>query len=80
MPDGTAIRHAGVVKWFDPQKGWGFITPDQRIPDLEKPDIFVHQRGLDDAAKAGLRDGARVTFLVGEHNGRTTAVEVHLAQ
>ena len=34
-------RQTGTVKWFSPQKGFGFITPDGAVEGSE--DLFVHQ-------------------------------------
>src|SRR5438046_2991573 len=46
----------GTVKWFNEEKRFGFITPDEGGQDL-----FVHQTGLADGARS-LADGAKVTF------------------
>jgi CspA family cold shock protein len=46
----------GTVKWFNEEKRFGFITPDEGGQDL-----FVHQTGLLDGARA-LSDGAKVEF------------------
>src|SRR6185295_3431609 len=46
----------GTVKWFNEEKRFGFITPDEGGQDL-----FVHQTGLADGARS-LADGAKVEF------------------
>jgi CspA family cold shock protein len=46
----------GTVKWFNEDKRFGFITPDEGDKDL-----FVHQTGIADGSRA-LPDGASVSF------------------
>ncbi len=46
----------GTVKWFNEDKRFGFITPDEGGKDL-----FVHQTGLADGSRS-LPDGASVSF------------------
>ncbi|HLI33291.1 MAG TPA: cold-shock protein [Solirubrobacteraceae bacterium] len=50
MPEGT-------VKWFSNDKGFGFITPDDKSADL-----FVHHTGIIASGFATLDEGARVTY------------------
>ena len=45
----------GTVKWFDGQKGYGFIQPDQ-----ESKDIFVHISAVEQAGLRGLNEGQKV--------------------
>jgi CspA family cold shock protein len=48
----------GTVKWFSPDRGYGFITPDEPSKDL-----FVHRTAIQgsDGFKA-LREGAQVSY------------------
>jgi CspA family cold shock protein len=72
------VRYLGTVKWFSDERGWGFITPYQKTPVLAERDLFLHRRALGDLDPGLLVDGARVSFSVGEHRGRPTAVAVRL--
>jgi cold shock protein len=47
----------GVVKWFNADKGFGFITPDEQGKDL-----FVHHSGINASGYTSLDEGARVSF------------------
>lgn len=47
----------GTVKWFNSQKGYGFIQPDQGGPD-----VFVHISAVERAGLSGLADGQKVSF------------------
>lgn len=50
----------GVVKWFNNQKGYGFITLDDR------PDIFVHHTAITMDGYRTLRQGEQVQFDLAE--------------
>ena len=47
----------GTVKWFNNDKGYGFITPDEPGKDL-----FVHQTAVVGSGYRTLAEGARVSF------------------
>ena len=47
----------GTVKWFNDQKGFGFITPDDPGKDL-----FVHQSGIVGDGYQSLSEGAKVSY------------------
>ena len=53
-------RESGEVKWFNANKGFGFITRDSG------EDIFVHFRSIRGEGHRVLRDGQRVEFEVSE--------------
>jgi CspA family cold shock protein len=51
----------GTVKWFNSEKGYGFITPDDGGNDL-----FVHHSEIKTTGYAGLDENQKVNFEVGQ--------------
>ena len=51
----------GTVKFYNDQKGFGFIQPDSGGQD-----VFVHATALERAGIRGLREGQKVTFEKGQ--------------
>jgi CspA family cold shock protein len=51
------LMPTGTVKWFNSQKGFGFIQPDQGGPDA-----FVHISAVERAGLRDLREGQKVDF------------------
>jgi len=51
----------GTVKFYNDQKGFGFITPDDGGKD-----VFVHATALERAGMSGLREGQKVAYDVQE--------------
>ena len=64
----------GTVKWFNPMKGFGFIQPEQGGPDA-----FVHISALERAGLTTLNEGARVSYDLATEKGKTSAVNIKLA-
>lgn len=52
---------AGTVKWFNDDKGFGFITPDGGGKDL-----FAHFSAIEGSGFKTLKEGQRVTFVAGQ--------------
>ena len=61
----------GKVKWFNGQKGYGFIERE----DKEK-DVFIHVSALRDAGMKGLEDGQALTFDIEEGPKGPNAVDL----
>lgn len=53
--------NTGTVKWFNSNKGYGFITPDDGGKDL-----FVHRSDVKTSGYATLDEGQKVEYEVGE--------------
>jgi CspA family cold shock protein len=64
----------GKVKWFNSQKGFGFIQPDGGGPD-----VFVHISAVERAGLSGLNEGQQVTFEIATERGKTNAANLKLA-
>jgi len=65
----------GKVKWFNENKGYGFIAPD----DGEK-DVFVHYTALEKAGIKNLSEGQKVSFDVAENKGKFAADNLKISE
>ena len=64
----------GTVKWFNQQKGYGFIKPDEGGSD-----VFVHITAVERAGYTGLADGARISYeLLSDRKGKQVAQNLRL--
>jgi len=62
----------GKVKWFNSQKGYGFIEPEEGSQD-----VFVHISAVKAAGMEALSDGQAVSYeLETGQNGKTSAVNL----
>ncbi|MBU0860195.1 MAG: cold-shock protein [Alphaproteobacteria bacterium] len=64
----------GTVKWFNAQKGFGFIQPDNGGSD-----VFVHISAVEKAGLRGLNDGQAISFDVTEEKGKASATNLKVA-
>jgi CspA family cold shock protein len=62
----------GVVKWFNDQKGYGFIEQENG------PDVFVHHTGINASGFRTLNEGDRVTFDIEQGPKGPAAVNVNV--
>jgi len=58
----------GTVKWFNPNKGYGFITPDNGDSD-----VFVHISALKKADIHRLDEGQKISYDVVSNHGKNAA-------
>jgi len=61
----------GIVKWFNDEKGYGFITPDDGSKDL-----FVHYSNITGDGFKSLSEGQKVTFEAAEGRKGPEATDV----
>lgn len=61
----------GTVKWFNSQKGYGFIQPSDGSKD-----VFVHASALERAGLHSLNEGQQVTFDVSMERGKAAAANL----
>jgi CspA family cold shock protein len=62
----------GIVKWFNPTKGYGFIAPD-----TGGKDVFVHISAVQKAGMRTLNEGQKLSFEIEQQqNGRAAAVSL----
>lgn len=66
----------GTVKWFNSQKGFGFIQPDDNSKD-----VFVHISAVERAGMNSLEEGQKVSFEVvaDSRTGKASAEELRAA-
>jgi CspA family cold shock protein len=65
---------SGTVKWFNPEKGFGFIVPDEGGND-----VFVHISAVRDAGMQTLDEGQKVTYELEENRGKQCAAQLQAA-
>lgn len=64
-------RMTGTIKWFDEQKGFGFIVPDE-----SGEDVFLHRSALHSDENDEIYSGDRITFIIQEQEKGPAAQDV----
>jgi CspA family cold shock protein len=62
---------SGTVKWFNQQKGYGFIRPSDGASD-----VFVHISAVEAAGLSELVDNQPISYELEERRGKTSAVNL----
>jgi CspA family cold shock protein len=72
---GTNMQ-TGIVKWFNAQKGFGFIQPTSGGPD-----VFVHISAVERAGMTGLNEGQKIFYeiVTDRRNGKSSADRLQAA-
>lgn len=73
MPPQVVGEGKGVVKFFNPQKGFGFIVRDDGGED-----VFVHISAVEQAGMTDLADGQPVEFTLVDRGGRISATNIRI--
>ena len=61
----------GKVKWFNAQKGYGFITDDK-----SEKDVFLHVSALEKSKLRVLRENQKIQFEIKEEKGKLKATNL----
>ncbi len=74
--EGYIAVATGVVKWFNSQKGFGFIQPDNGGPD-----VFVHISAVERAGMFGLNEGQKISYEIetDRRSGKSSAGSLQAA-
>ena len=65
----------GKLKWFDPKKGYGFITPDD-----DSKDVFLHISALEKANITQLEEKQIIKYELTEHLGKMSASNIEIVK
>ena len=61
----------GTIKWYNSDKGYGFIAPE-----TGGGDVFVHITAVERAGLRGLKDNQKVSYELENRNGKTSAIDL----
>jgi cold shock protein len=59
---------SGTVKWFNSQKGYGFIQPEDGTKD-----VFVHVSAVERSGLGSLREGQKLSYDIQQDRGKASA-------
>jgi len=64
-------KQTGKVKWFNWNKGFGFIAPNNGSKD-----VFVHITAVKEADIKNMEEGQEIEFELQEHNNKSSAINL----
>ena len=67
------MKKTGAVKWFNPDKGYGFIAPDNGSKD-----VFIHISALNAAGLDNLDENQKIKFEITSSQGKESAANIEL--
>ena len=67
------MKKTGTVKWFNPDKGYGFIAPDDGTKD-----VFIHISALNAASLNTLDENQKIKFEITSSQGKESATNIEL--
>ena len=65
----------GTVKWFNAQKGFGFIEPSDGGKD-----VFVHVSAFQPAGLSSLKEGQKIKYEIARERGKESAANLSLVE
>ena len=69
----TTMKETGTVKWFNSDKGYGFVAPEDGSKD-----VFIHISALNAAGHDTLDEGQKIKFKVTSSKGKESATDIEL--
>tara|TARA_A100001388_G_C28699585_1_gene465459 strand:- start:336 stop:542 length:207 start_codon:yes stop_codon:yes gene_type:complete len=63
----------GTVKWFNANKGYGFIEPDDGGKD-----VFIHVSAVEKSGLKTLLENQKITFEINQDKGRSSAANIKI--
>ena len=67
------MKETGTVKWFSPDKGYGFIAPYNGSKD-----VFIHISALNAAGLDNLDENQKIKFEISSSQGKESAANIEL--
>ena len=67
------MKQTGKIKWYNPEKGYGFIALDNGSKD-----VFIHRSAVKEAGLDILEENQKIEFEIEENQGKTSAINISL--